>query len=51
MRLPVPACNHSTTMFLKLRGWLACDDTHPKSPKRPESDREFQADIVKRLPA
>ena len=49
-RPPVPAYKHSAAMFLKLRGWLGCDDTHPKSPKRPDSDREILADIVKRLP-
>jgi dihydrodipicolinate synthase/N-acetylneuraminate lyase len=49
-RPPVPAYKHSAAMFLKLRGWLGCDDTHPKSAKRPDSDREILADIVKRLP-
>ena len=49
-RPPVPAYKHSAAMFLKLRGWLGCDDTHPKSTKRPDSDREILADIVKRLP-
>ncbi len=49
-RPPVPAYKHSAAMFLKLRGWLACDDTHPGSPRRPDSDREILADIVKRLP-
>jgi dihydrodipicolinate synthase/N-acetylneuraminate lyase len=38
-RGPVPAYKHSAAMFLKLRGWLACDDTHPRSPTRPDSDR------------
>ena len=50
-RAPVPAYKHSAAMFLKLRGWIGCDDTHPKSAKRPDSDREILADIVKRLPA
>ena len=49
-RPPVPAYKHSAAMFLKLRGWIGCDDTHPKSAKRPDSDREILADIVKRLP-
>ncbi|HSH92797.1 MAG TPA: dihydrodipicolinate synthase family protein [Roseimicrobium sp.] len=48
-RPPVPAYKHSAAMFLKLRGWLDCDDTHPKSAKRPDSDREILADIAKRL--
>lgn len=38
-RDPVPAYKHSAAMFLKLRGWIGCDDTHPLSAKRPESDR------------
>ncbi|HEY6166528.1 MAG TPA: dihydrodipicolinate synthase family protein [Verrucomicrobiae bacterium] len=50
-RPPVPAYKHSAAMFLKLRGWIGCDDTHPKSPRRLDSDREILADIVKRLPA
>lgn len=49
-RVPVPAYKHSAAMFLKLRGWIGCDDTHPKSAKRPDSDREILTDIVKRLP-
>jgi dihydrodipicolinate synthase/N-acetylneuraminate lyase len=48
-RPPVPGYKHSAAMFLKLRGWIGCDDTHPKSPKRPESEREVLADIVSRL--
>lgn len=48
-RPPVPAYKHSAAMFLKLRGWLDCDDTHPKSAKRPDADREILEDIVKRL--
>ncbi|MGH7174020.1 MAG: dihydrodipicolinate synthase family protein, partial [Gemmataceae bacterium] len=38
-RLPVPAYKHSAAQFLKLRGWIACDDSHPQSPQRPASDR------------
>ena len=48
-RPPVPAYKHSAAMFLKLRGWIGCDDTHPMSAKRPDSDREILADIVKRM--
>lgn len=50
-RPPVPAYKHSAAMFLKLRGWLECDDTHPLSAKRPSSDREILADIAKRIAA
>lgn len=45
----VPAYKHSAAMFLKLRGWIACDDTHPNSPKRPDADREVLRDIAERL--
>jgi dihydrodipicolinate synthase/N-acetylneuraminate lyase len=48
-RPPVPAYKHSAAMFLKLRGWIGCDNTHPKSPTRPDSDREVLRDIAYRL--
>ncbi len=48
-RAPVPAYKHSAAMFLKLRYGLAADHTHPKSPSRPESDREILALINKTL--
>jgi dihydrodipicolinate synthase/N-acetylneuraminate lyase len=48
-RPPVPAYKHSAAMFLKLRGWIGCDDTHPQSAKRPASDREVLQDILERL--
>lgn len=48
-RPPVPAYKHSAAMFLKLRGWLDCDATHPRSPRRPDSDREILAQIVDQL--
>jgi len=38
-RDPVPAYKHSAAMFLKLRGWIGDDRTHPSSLTRPESDR------------
>ncbi len=44
-RDPVPAYKHSAAQFLKLRGWLACDATHPQSPSRPESDRAVLEEI------
>jgi len=50
-RPPVPAYKHTAAMFLKLRGWLTCDDTHPKSATRPASDREILADIAARVEA
>lgn len=46
---PVPAYKHSAAMYLKLRGWLACDDTHPRSFARPESDRAILYEHWRRL--
>ncbi len=48
-RPPVPAYKHSAAMFLKLRGWIECDNTHPNSPQRPESDRAVLKEILDRL--
>jgi dihydrodipicolinate synthase/N-acetylneuraminate lyase len=48
-RPPVPAYKHSAAMFLHLRGWILCPQTHPQSPSRPESDREVLRDIMERL--
>ena len=49
-RPPVPAYKHSAAMFLKLRGQIECDHTHPQSPKRPESDRDILRHIVEQMP-
>jgi dihydrodipicolinate synthase/N-acetylneuraminate lyase len=48
-REPVPAYKHAAAMFLKLRGWIGCDSTHPHSPTRPASDRELLRGIVRQL--
>lgn len=48
-RQPVPAYKHSAAMFLKLRGWIETDLTHPESPARPESDREILRDVCRLL--
>jgi hypothetical protein len=45
-RVPVPAYKHAAAMFLKLRGWIGCDATHPASPTRPASDREVLKGIL-----
>jgi dihydrodipicolinate synthase/N-acetylneuraminate lyase len=50
-RPPVPAYKHSAAQFLKLRGWINCDSTHPQSPRRPASDRDVLGDIAERLAA
>lgn len=48
-RSPTPAYKHSAAQFLKLRGWIACDRTHPKSPTRPDSDIEILEKILEQL--
>ena len=50
-RPPVPAYKHSAAMFLKLRGQIECDHTHPQSPERPESDRDILRQIVEQMSA
>jgi dihydrodipicolinate synthase/N-acetylneuraminate lyase len=50
-RPPVPAYKHSAAQFLHLRGWIASDRTHPRSPARPDSDRPILDDILARLSA
>ncbi|HLF02321.1 MAG TPA: dihydrodipicolinate synthase family protein [Anaerolineales bacterium] len=50
-RPPVPAYKHSAAQFLKLRGLIACDQPHPQSPRRPDSDIAVLRDIVERLEA
>ena len=48
-RSPVPGYRHSAAQFLKLRGWIASDRTHPQSPSRPDSDVALLRDIALRL--
>ncbi|MEQ8674868.1 MAG: dihydrodipicolinate synthase family protein [Aggregatilineales bacterium] len=48
-RPPVPAYKHSAAQFLKLLGWIKTDETHPLSPRRPQSDIAILRDIVERL--
>ena len=48
-RAPVPAYKHSAAQFLKLRGWIKSDRTHPRSPERPTSDVDVLRDIGRRL--
>ncbi|MAG94969.1 MAG: dihydrodipicolinate synthase family protein [Planctomycetaceae bacterium] len=43
------AYKHSAAQFLKLRGWIGCDDTHPESPKRPASDVEVLRELGQRM--
>ncbi len=48
-RNPVPAYKHSAAMFLKLRGWIGCDNTHPQSASRPDADRAVLKGIAEHL--
>lgn len=48
-RNPTSAYKHSAAQFLKLRGWIQTDKTHPGSPTRPDSDREILKEIAKQL--
>lgn len=48
-RAPVPAYKHSAAQFLRLRGWISSDRTHPNSPARPASDVAILAEIAERL--
>jgi len=50
-RVPVPAYKHSAAQFLKLRGFLRSDRTHPNAPQRAESDLPVLQDILDRLVA
>ncbi|MEI6772773.1 MAG: dihydrodipicolinate synthase family protein, partial [Planctomycetota bacterium] len=50
-RSPVPAYKHSAAQFLKLKGWIKTNKTHPKSPERPESDIPLLQDIANRIDA
>lgn len=48
-RTPVPAYKHSAAQFLKLRGWIGSDATHPQSPSRPASDIPILEDILAKM--
>ena len=48
-RAPTAAYKHSAAQFLKLRGWIECDDTHPASPQRPASDIPVLQNILESL--
>lgn len=48
-RTPSPGYKHSAAQFLKLRGWIRTDQTHPESVCRPSSDIEILREIGQRL--
>jgi len=48
-RAPSPAYKHSAAQFLKLRGFLDCDDTHPENTTRPASDVAILEELGRRM--
>ncbi|QDT64825.1 hypothetical protein V22_20680 [Calycomorphotria hydatis] len=50
-RQPVPAYKHTAAQFLKLRGWLNSDATHPDAVSRPATDIAILEDIKDRVEA
>lgn len=48
-RNPVPAYKHTAAQFLKLRGWIATNKTHPASATRPDSDIDILRELGQRL--
>jgi len=48
-RAPVPAYRHAAAMFLRRRGWIRTELTHPGSPCRPESDGPILDQILQML--
>jgi dihydrodipicolinate synthase/N-acetylneuraminate lyase len=50
-REPVPAYKHSAAQFLQLRGRIPSAATHPRSPRRPDSDLPILQEIAGRLDA
>jgi len=48
-RPAVPAYKHNAAQFLKIRGLIGCDKTHPKAVARPDSDVPVLANICERI--
>ena len=48
-RSPSSAYKHSCAQFLKLRGWIGCDRTHPNAATRPESDVDVLRELGRRM--
>jgi dihydrodipicolinate synthase/N-acetylneuraminate lyase len=50
-RPPVPGYRHDAAMWFRLRGWAGSDTVPASAQRRPDSDREVLADILRRLEA
>lgn len=48
-RAPTPAYKHNAAQFLKLRGRVPSSETHPRSPRRPDSDLEILQSLLERV--
>jgi dihydrodipicolinate synthase/N-acetylneuraminate lyase len=48
-RNPVPAYKHTAAQWLHLRGWIASSETHPHSPRRPDSDVAVLESLLEEL--
>lgn len=48
-RVPSAAYKHTCAQFLKLRGWIGCDRTHPRSATRPASDIDILRELGQRM--
>ncbi|SRR6266536_2990361 len=48
-REPIPAYKHSAAIFLHLAGRISTDLAHPKSARRPPSEKEILQDCLRRL--
>lgn len=48
-RAPSSAYKHSCAQFLKLRGWIGCDRTHPGATARPASDVDVLRELGQRM--
>jgi dihydrodipicolinate synthase/N-acetylneuraminate lyase len=48
-RSPSAAYKHTAAQFLKLRGWMTCDEPHPRGIRRPESDVPVLRELGERM--
>jgi dihydrodipicolinate synthase/N-acetylneuraminate lyase len=48
-RAPGAGYKHSAAQFLKLREWIGCDATHPRSSPRPSSDIAILRELGQRM--